>query len=47
MTFENNPNVQLLLAPPQINVSAGASATVCNSGTASGAGTIVIVPICP
>ena len=45
ITFENNPTATVLVSP-QIIVDNGASATVCKSGTAGGAGTITNTNAC-
>jgi hypothetical protein len=47
LTVENNPDIVLYAAPPHVEVDTGARATVCNSGTAGGGGTINIVSVCP
>lgn len=41
LTVENNPNVILFAAPAQNRVDAGGKLTICNSGQASGVGTVV------
>jgi len=45
ITFENNPTATAL-GTPQINVESAASATVCNSGQADGAGVITYTNTC-
>lgn len=45
MTFANNPTATAL-GTPQINVESSASATVCNSGQAAGAGAITYTNTC-
>lgn len=45
ITFENNPTATAL-GTPQINVESAASATLCNSGQASGTGVITYTNTC-
>lgn len=44
--FENNAQVTLHLPAPQLNVFSGATANLCNSGAAGGAGTVNQVGPC-
>jgi hypothetical protein len=41
LTLENNPNVILYMAPPQVTVDLGGTLNICNSGQAGGNGTII------
>jgi hypothetical protein len=45
IVFENNPTA-VALGTPQISVETSASATVCNSGQATGAGVITYATSC-